>query len=268
MRHEITYTPSASVLAALHLPRPDRPEPTGELALVGDAISLFDDERLLSAPAFAGRQLGVTRFDKGFERLPDAATEIRSIVPLVRGRVKTLLGFEATRDRIIEGALNGFRVLHFSTHGVADPEEAGRAAIVLSWYDRSGKRLDAFLRARDVDKLKLSAELVVLSACETGLGEMVRGEGLVGLPQSFLAAGASNVVVSLGRVPDDSTSHLMQRFYLGMYEHGLTVPDALRQAQIALIRDPAFSAPYHWAGFVVQGAGTRPPRPPRPAARD
>lgn len=265
MRHEITYAPSASVLAALHLPRPGRPAPIEEAALVGDAISLFEDERLLKAPAFAGRKLGVTRFDKGFERLPATGREIRSILRLVPGgKAKTLLGFEATRDLVLGGALKGFRVLHFATHGVADSNDAGRAALVLSWYDRKGTRLNAFLRARDVDQLELSAELVVLSACETGLGEMVRGEGLVGLPQSFLAAGASEVVVSLGQVLDDSTSRLMPSFYAQMYRQGLPAAQALRQAQLSMIREPGFSAPYHWAGFVVQGAAARDQRRPPP----
>ena len=103
------------------------------------------------------------------------------------------------------------------------------------------------------DNLKLPAELVVLSACQTGLGKQVRGEGLVGLTRAFMYAGAKRVVVSLWNVNDEATSELMSKFYLGMWKRGLSSSEALRQAQLAMSKQKQWGAPYYWAAFLQQG---------------
>ena len=99
----------------------------------------------------------------------------------------------------------------------------------------------------------MPAELVVLSACETGLGEEVKGEGLVGLTRGFMYAGSPRVVVSLWSVDDEATSELMQKFYTNMLQKNLKPAAALRAAQIEMSRNQNFTAPYYWAAFTLQG---------------
>ena len=116
-----------------------------------------------------------------------------------------------------------------------------------------GRPRDGFLPAYDVYNLRLNADLVVLSACETALGEDIRGEGLIGLTRGFMYAGAARVVSSLWRVPDIATATLMQRFYRGILVDHLAPAASLREAQRSVRADPRWSAPYYWAGFVIQG---------------
>ena len=104
----------------------------------------------------------------------------------------------------------------------------------------------------DIYNLKLPVDLVVLSACNTGLGKEVKGEGLIGLTRGFMYAGARGVVASLWKVDDDATSELMKHFYVGMFQKGLA-PAALRDAQLALRSQKRWQSPYYWAAFVIQG---------------
>ena len=105
----------------------------------------------------------------------------------------------------------------------------------------------------DVYEMSLNADLVVLSACQTALGTPLRGEGLIGLTRGFMYAGASRVVASLWRVDDEATAALMAAFYRGMLRGGLSVSAAVRAAQLEVRKTRRWSAPYYWAGFVLQG---------------
>jgi CHAT domain-containing protein len=109
------------------------------------------------------------------------------------------------------------------------------------------------LRAYEICNLDLKADLAVLSACQTGLGGNIRGEGLVGLTRSFMYAGVPRVVVSLWNVADHSTAELMSRFYRGMFKENLAPSAALRCAQLSMLESPSFADPYDWAGFIFQG---------------
>jgi CHAT domain-containing protein len=180
-----------------------------------------------------------------FRRLPFTRSEADAIVSLAAGApVLEALDFEASRARATSGELADYRIVHFATHGVLDAEHPERSGIALS---------DGFLRAGEIDRLDLPADLVVLSACETALGREIRGEGLVGLPRAFLHAGARRVLVSLWPVEDRATAELMRRFYREMLEKGRPPAAALRAAQDSLRREPGWEAPYFWAGFVLQG---------------
>lgn len=128
------------------------------------------------------------------------------------------------------------------------------SGVVLSLVDERGRPQDGFLRGHEIYRLKLAADLVVLSACQTALGE-VRGEGFVGLTRAFMYAGAPRVIVSLWNVSDQATAELMTHFYRAMFVDGLRPLAALRAAQLALSREPRWQAPYSWAGFVLQGDG-------------
>lgn len=119
--------------------------------------------------------------------------------------------------------------------------------------DAEGKPQNGFLRANDIYNLKLPAELVVLSACQTGLGKEVKGEGLVGLTRGFMYAGAARVVVSLWNVNDRATADLMTKFYEKMLKQGQPPAAALRAAQVEMWKQKQWHSPYYWAAFTMQG---------------
>ena len=125
--------------------------------------------------------------------------------------------------------------------------------MVFSLVNERGEAQDGFLRAHEIYNLKLSAELVVLSACQTGVGKEIRGEGLASLTRGFMYAGAPRVLVSLWDVSDWGTTELMVRFYRGMLKEGMRPAAALRAAQLSLMSDKRWASPYYWAPFTLQG---------------
>lgn len=191
-------------------------------------------------------------------QLEYADDEARTILPLFP-KEKTLvaMGFDATRELVLKGRLKPFRIIHFAAHGEADSDDPGNSAIELSRYDGQGRRIEGRLRAADIEDLDLSAELVVLSACGTGLGREFRGEGLVGLTQAFFSAGVPSVVVTLWDVNDESTAKLMKSFYSRLESEGAA--SALRHAQIDMWKSQEENEPFHWGGFVLQGEWRRSP---------
>lgn len=249
--HEIVMVPSATALADQRRRLAGRRPAPGMVAVLADPLFLG------SAPGSA--QLSdPDRFEPGrFERLPYTAAEAQAIMRLVprANRRQTLLalGPEASRELVLSGVLGRYRILHFATHGLLHPVLPERSGIVLAQVDAQGRRRDGFLSAPDVAALDLPAELVVLSACQTGLGRELRGEGLLGLTQAFFRAGARRVVVSHWNVRDRATAELMARFYHHLLTEGQPPAAALRAAQLELRADEAWSAPYYWAGFSVHG---------------
>ena len=119
--------------------------------------------------------------------------------------------------------------------------------------DERGRPQDGLVRPHEIYRLSLPVDMVVVSACQSGLGKEVRGEGLVGLTQAFFHAGTGRVVVSYWRVDDRATAELMERFYRGIFADGLRPAAALRAAQRSMLRDVRWQAPYYWAGFFLQG---------------
>jgi CHAT domain-containing protein len=172
------------------------------------------------------------------------------------GRSLLALDFRASRATVLSPELSGYRILHIATHGILDARTPALSGMMLSRVDERGAPVEGFLGLRDVYNLRLGADLVVLSGCETALGREVRGEGLVGLTQGFLYAGARQVVASLWRIEDRATAELMSRFYRGLLVEGLTPAAALRQAQLAVRDDKRWRSPYYWSGFVLQGDWT------------
>jgi CHAT domain-containing protein len=163
------------------------------------------------------------------------------------------VGFQASRATAIGGQLSQFRYLHFATHGYLDTERPSLSALVLSQIDEKQQPQDGFLRVNDIYNARMPAELVVLSACQTGLGQEVRGEGLMGLTRAFLYAGAPRVVVSLWNVNDRATAGLMTGFYRAMLREGKRPAAALREAQMELRKQKRWESPYYWAAFVQHG---------------
>jgi len=163
------------------------------------------------------------------------------------------VGFDASRSKALGPELATYRIVHFATHGMINNEHPELSGIVLSLFDRDGHSQNGFLRLQDIYNLHLPVDLVVLSACSTGLGKDVRGEGLVGLTRGFMYAGAAGVVASLWKVDDDATAELMKHFYEAIFRKGLSPGAALRDAQLAMQQSRRWHAPYYWAGFVIQG---------------
>jgi len=164
------------------------------------------------------------------------------------------LDFEASRATALRPELGEYRIVHIATHGLLNNVHPELSGIVLSLVDKEGKPQDGFLRLQDIYNLRLSAELVVLSACQTGLGKEIKGEGLVGLARGFMYAGAPRILASLWKVDDQATGELMKRFYQGMLgDERLSAAGALRQAQLSIWKEKQWREPYYWAAFVLQG---------------
>jgi CHAT domain-containing protein len=163
------------------------------------------------------------------------------------------LDFAANRATALGSNLIRYRIIHFATHSLLNSQHPELSGIVLSLVDEEGRPQDGFLRLHDIYNLRLAADLVVLSACKTGLGKEIKGEGLVGLTRGFLYAGAPRVVASLWKVDDHATAELMKLFYQRMLRDGLRPAAALRRAQMDMSKQPRWAAPYYWAGFTIQG---------------
>jgi CHAT domain-containing protein len=188
------------------------------------------------------------------QRLPSTRREAMAIAALVPARQrKTSLDFEANRTTALSGALSEYRIIHFATHGLLDSQRPELSGLVLSLVDRNGRPQDGFLQVHEIYNLKLPADLVVLSACQTALGKDVKGEGLVGVTRGFMYAGAARVVSSLWEVDSRATAELMHRFYREMLRNKLPPAAALRAAQLSMSRDLHWHSPYYWAGFIIQG---------------
>ncbi|MEM7050284.1 MAG: CHAT domain-containing protein [Acidobacteriota bacterium] len=216
---------------------------TPSLAVVGDPVL---DSRLFESNEGAHDPIA-----SKFPRLRYARLEGENIAELVE-ESKTFFRFEANRQRILEGLLANFGVIQFSTHAVLhrDPQRHG---LWLSRFDEGGREVNGFLTDRDIRQLDLRADLVVLSGCETALGEETAVEGFLGMTQAFFQAGTARLVVSLWAVDDAATSVLMEDLHKAYWDHDLSASAALRDAQLGLLESDRFNAPFYWAGFVQQG---------------
>lgn len=256
--YEIVSAPSVSTLVTLRK-RENRPEPPGLIALLGDPVFSARDERISreALPQEDHRDNLVRAkkvLDLTLRRLQGSRQEVESIARLASaGPTLSALGFSASRELAASGRLSEYRYVHFATHGFLDPQDPDLSGLVLSGVDSRGRKLDGILRAYEIRNLDLSADLVVLSACSTALGKDVRGDGHATLLQSFLEAGASRVVASLWNVDDRATAELMKHFYRGILVEKLPPAAALRQAQLSMMRETQWSAPYYWAGFILEG---------------
>jgi CHAT domain-containing protein/Tfp pilus assembly protein PilF len=260
--HEVVVAPSASVMVALRRAAPAVwPAPT--LAVVADPVFDCSDPRVggrsecavRRAPVAPGLSRALDGLGRGgFSRLPFSRREADAIAALVpRASLLRATDFDANRSLIVEGALADRRVIHFATHGLVNSQHPELSGLVLSLVDEKGAPRNGFLRMHEIYNLRLPADLVVLSACQTALGREIRGEGLIGVTRGFMYAGARRVVASLWQVDDESTAELMKRFYRGLLKERRRPPDALRAAQLELARHPRWSAPFYWAGFILQG---------------
>lgn len=254
--HQIVSLPSASALAVLRRELAGRPQAPKMLAVL--AAPVFRLRATPKAAALAPHRglIGDTRVSdidpRRLPRLTFSEREAEVIAGLVpQGEV--FKGYDASRATVTSGKLAGYRMLHFATHGLIDSRRPELSSLVLSLFNERGEPQNGLLRLHDIYNLKLQADLVVLSACQTALGQEIRGEGLVGLTRGFMYAGAARVVASLWSVDDRATSVLMQRFYRHMISGGMSPAAALRQAQSEMSREARWQDPYYWAAFSLQG---------------
>jgi CHAT domain-containing protein/Tfp pilus assembly protein PilF len=259
-QHEITNLPSASTIAILRTTVATKPRGTKQLAILADPIFRKDDPRLTGKTTQAnnnldlGEQIARSRVgrDLDLNRLPFTATEAKGILALVPNQDSTsAFGFDASYDWITDPKISQYRYVHLATHGFFDNDKPALSSIILSSFDAKGNDRKAFLRFPDLFNLNLPTELVVLSACETGLGNNVPGEGLVGMTRGLMYAGALRVAVSLWAVDDQATSDLMQDFYKNLWQAKQSHAASLRAAQLKLHQQG--KAPYYWAAFTLQG---------------
>ena len=259
---EIRYLPSASVLTTLGRRGIGRARSTDLVAVFADAVFSQVDPRLQATPAsppsrFPSGLAATQRLPEGpLPRLPHTAREAQAILDLAAGSsARAFLGFDASKRAVIEGDVDSFQILHFATHALIDERFPELSGLVLSRRDPGGRQVDGDLLLHEIYGLRLSADLVVLSGCQTALGQRVRGDGMVSLTRGFLYAGASQLLVSLWSVDDEATAELMAEFYRGLFERGESAAAALRSAQLRIRAVERWSAPYYWAGFVLQDAG-------------
>lgn len=262
--HEIDYLPSASIIGVLRDGTGNRISATKTIAVVADPVFDASDTRITRTdrsepPGALNSTLANATRDTGFAgtlpRLPGTRREATSILSLVaESEGKRAVDFDASRAMVKSGELAHYRMIHFATHGLLNSVHPELSGIVLSLVDDKGKPQDGFLRLNEIFNLRLPADLVVLSACRTALGKEINGEGLIGLTRGFMYAGARRVVASQWAVDDQATSELMRLFYQSMLgEKKLQPAAALREAQIAMLKNKRFSSPYFWSAFTIQG---------------
>jgi CHAT domain-containing protein len=255
--HDIVVVPSLAAVAAL----PPRGAVRAKtLAIFADPVLTAADPRMRAAPApLTTAATPATLLERSsvglnFERLPATSYEAQALAALVPAEQRFVAsGFEANRDAVLGAPLEQYRYVHFATHGLIDARYPGLSALALSQFDEQGTPRNGFLRLHDIYNLRLDADVAVLSACETALGRDIRGEGLVGLTQGFMYAGARSVVASLWQAPDRAAAELMTRFYRHLLQGGLPPAAALRSAQSELAAERRYSDPYFWSGFVLIG---------------
>jgi CHAT domain-containing protein/tetratricopeptide (TPR) repeat protein len=278
--NEIVYAPSASVIGAIRQQETNRSNKA--ILVVADPVFNSIDARARSTtPAttnadtrglgiksalndVAGQDAEAASGSAKMEGLPLARlagtrAEAEQIVKLAKAsgaQADAWLDLEASEENIDLRELSKYRVLHIATHGLLNAERPQFTGLVLSLI--GNKSEDGFLRTDEVFNLRLSNPLVMLSACETGLGKEKRGEGVMGLTRAFMYAGAPTVGVSLWSVADKSTAELMTDFYKRLLATGTSptpvAPSAaMREAQLAMIAGKKYSAPFYWAPFVLIG---------------
>jgi CHAT domain-containing protein len=260
VQHEIVAAPSASVVALLRQETANRKPTAKTLAVLADPVFSSDDPRVsgskstqTSVAAHAVRS--ANELDLGdLRRLRFSRQEAEEILRFADDKEKLqAVDFAANRTLATSADIGQYRIVHFATHGLINNKHPELSGVVLSLVDQKGQQQNGFLRLYDLYNLKLSADLVVLSACQTALGKEIKGEGLVGLTRGFMYAGAPRVVASLWQIDDRASAEFMKRFYEGLLGEKLRPAAALRAAQVSMQTDKRWNAPHYWAAFTLQG---------------
>ena len=260
--NEVVAMVSLSSLKLMRDRTRDRRPASRLVAVFADPVLSGSDPRVRpdrKAPGqgVRGAALSSSAGDAGLadlQRLVSSRREAAAISALAPEKQRwEALDFDAELAAVRDPKLADFRIVHFATHGLMNSRDPRLSGLVFSLVDRQGRPQNGFLRADEVANLKLGADLVVLSACQTALGKELRGEGLLGLARAFMYAGAPRVIASLWRVADSASTDLMSGFYQALLGAHVPASEALRTAKLRLLRNPLRSAPYYWAGFSLEG---------------
>ncbi|ACK65614.1 TPR repeat-containing protein [Rippkaea orientalis PCC 8801] len=266
-QYKLSNLPSSSSIAIIRQETKTRKPAPKTLAILADPIFSLNDERVKSPQTSPSRQnntdLSVIALkssvralgdDNTLPRLPGTRTEAQAILPLFP-ESQRISAFDSQANIAFASnpQLSQYRFVHFATHGIFNSESPELSGVVLSLVDAKGNSVNGFLRLNEIFNLNLPVELVILSACETGLGKEVKGEGLVGLTRGFMYAGSPRVLVSLWKVDDQATAEMMTRFYRLMLQKKMSPVDALREAQLQMQQETEWKSPYYWGAFLVQG---------------
>jgi len=248
--HVVSYTPSATVLALLRYPTAAQ-KPVLPLLAVSSSPKLPHAGTAAFGPA-SGVNRGVFDADElRLKPLPAANDEVRSVA-IVLGKQSVVLT-NATETQFKAQELDQFRVIHLALHGLISTKMPERSALVFQPDPKTNE--DGFLQAREISRLPLRADLVTLSACETGSGKINGQEGVENLARPFLFAGAKSVLANLWDVDDEFSRGLMKRFYLNLAA-GQEKAAALNAAKLSVIHDYGDQAPAAlWSGFLLFGDG-------------
>jgi CHAT domain-containing protein len=267
LEHDVAVTPAAWMLdtssrpASVHDPR--------RILLVADPVYQADDPRLApykNAPAEKQppAEPAADSFHRDFRRLPFTAEEAAGVAAqFKKTEVDELSGVAATRDRLLALDWSQYQFIHIATHGVVDAQVPALSALVLGSYDAGGEVADREVRVADMALQRLTAEVAVLSGCETALGTEVRSEGLVGMSSTMLARGARAVVASLWPVPDEIGARLMTDFYEHMLHDAMAPEAALSAVMRSMAARERSADPALWAAFQVSVVGLGPALPGR-----
>ncbi|MEA5565052.1 CHAT domain-containing protein, partial [Anabaena sp. UHCC 0399] len=266
VNHEIITLPSVTSLATHRQQLKGRKPAPKTLAVMADPVFNADDTRVTGkAPqTSASLDLELERSAlkrslnnlnrSGLDRLPGTRQEADAVLKMVSPQESLqAFDFDANYNFVTSQQLSQYRLLLFATHGIFDDTNPELSGIVTSLVDKDGKAQKGFLRLNDIFNLDLPAELIVLSACESGLGKEVQGEGLIGLTRGLMYAGSARIVVSLWKVNDQATSLLMQELYTQILREGKTPAVALREAQLKLWQQKQWQNPRFWSAFTIQG---------------
>jgi CHAT domain-containing protein len=246
-RHAIFYTPSITVLRET-LARKVR-------ANVGRSAQLLAFGNPV-VPSDVVSSVQTLYRDASLGPLPHAETEVRRIASLYGPQVSRVYVRKDAREEVVKSESEMFKVLHFATHGILDDQSPLYSRLLLSRSTSSVE--DGVLEAREIMQLDLNADMVVLSACETGRGRVSAGEGLIGISWAFFIAGCPTSVVSQWKVNSPSTAELMIEFHRGLRSTNrktVTRAQALRGAALKLRGNPEYRHPFYWAAFVLVGDG-------------
>ncbi|MEW6734059.1 MAG: tetratricopeptide repeat protein [Acidobacteriota bacterium] len=276
INHEVINLPSASSLALQREELAVRPIAPKEIAIFANPVFSIQDRRVkvpINTIEKKPDNVATNSLEKilsGLEPIPETeqmAKEIISLLPKSASRL--LLGFDANLTMATQQEIGQYKIVHYATHGFLNPNPE-LSGIVLSLFNAEGKQQQGFLSAAAIFNLNLPADLVVLSACRSGLAlapeesdnprtvkqvlDKSKDLGLTGLTRGFVYAGAARVMVTLWNIPVTATTELMVRFYKQMLgTKKLSAVAALRAAQIQMLKQPRWQNPYYWAAFVING---------------
>ncbi len=253
-RYSINYSPSTSVLGTIKtkVAGRDKAMMNKRKAFLGFGDPQYkpeDESTFKFNPTL--QQQGFYHLDRLFNTIKELKA-ISSVFP----KSNKVFMRDNAREGVVKKNLSGYKYIHFATHGILDERNPEFSGVVMNLI-KARKPEDGFLQASEIFELKINSDLVVLSACETGLGKVIKGEGMVGLTRAFMYAGTPSIVVSLWTVSDDSTSKLMIYFYRYLAK-GLNKDQALRQAKIQLMNETSdeelvYHDPFYWGPFILNG---------------